>query len=102
MAPRIVEFSAGLKGDAKTKAGASTKRIAASIFLPHLEHLPLDCSNCRGRAFVVVVSPRRGEHDTAADIQGVQCIRCGQKYRVWDGTIGGKRDDPVTKVIKAP
>ena len=76
------------------KVGPETK-LVASIFNPSLERLPLDCSNCRGRQFAAVVSPLPNEEDVAAVLQALMCVRCGKRFKIHDGVIGGKRSDPV-------
>jgi len=92
----IVDFSAGLKAGADVKAGPELE-LATKIVFPHLERLLLDCSNCGGRAFAVVVSPLRGEVKTAAIIQTIACTKCGGTITVLDGIVHGRESTPLIR-----
>lgn len=92
----IIDFSAGMKAGAEMKVEAGTPALLArNILIPHLERIPLDCGNCGFLVFVVMVSPLKGEVGAAAVLQEIQCAKCGARFRVHDGVIGGHQKEPI-------
>ena len=71
--------------------------LAHNILVPHLERMPLDCGNCGFLAFVVTVSPLKGEVGAAAILQEIQCAKCGARFRIHDGVVGGHQKEPAAK-----
>lgn len=88
-----VSFKAGLNGGAKVDVAQA--KLITSIFQPHLERLLLDCANCGGQNWRVVVSPLKNEHDGAAVIQTIACAKCFSTTNVLDGMLPGVRANPI-------
>lgn len=81
---------------------APERKLITSIFLPHLERLPVDCSRCGFLGWKVVASPLLGEHKGAAAIQHLECVRCGFKVNVLDGCIHGRTAAPIERLTRKP
>ena len=90
-----VNFKAGLKGNAAVEVAPEKARLIKSIWQPHLERLLLDCQNCGGRDWRIVVSPLKNEHDGSAVIQDIACAKCFSRTNVLDGMLPGVRSNPI-------
>ena len=99
----IKDFSAKLSANAKVKAGVQepkpeTVKLATSILVPQLDQLGLDCSNCGGMEFNVIVSPLKEQLRTAAIFRKLRCVQCKSVIEVEDGKIHGRESAPAARM----